>query len=225
MNLETKSVNHIILRDNMLESIKRAEFYKELRKIVAKKYKEHEDSFFKDPWIAFSFNGKKGYWNNKLEIAIPVQSSYDSLEQKYFDLPRCDLTEYGAKELFNKKSNCPNEILQGIKASKKSQKGHWIGYDGGSFCVETERHANWNDKDSIQIGVVKIDAENFKKNIISEKYSVIGNDIFKKIINILKESSITEISENKVERLAEVFSVDIKNIKNEIYKKFAKKYV
>ena len=38
MNLETKSVNHIILRDNMLESIKRAEFYKELRKIVAKKF-------------------------------------------------------------------------------------------------------------------------------------------------------------------------------------------
>lgn len=225
MNLETKSVNHIILRDNMLESIKRAEFYKELRKIVAKKYKEHEDSFFKDPWIAFSFNGKKGYWNNKLEIAIPVQSSYDSLEQKYFDLPRYNFIESDINILFGDKNTCPDEIMHGIMNSKKYDNCHWIGYDGGSFCVETERHANWNDKDSIQIGVVEIDAENFKKTIISEKYSIIGNDIFKKIINILKERSIIEISEDEVDALAEVLSVDIKNIKNEIDKKNANNYV
>ena len=66
MSNDTKAVSSVVLRDNILSQIKHAELYKTFREILTKKYKEKEQSFFNELWIAFSFKGQKGYWNKNV---------------------------------------------------------------------------------------------------------------------------------------------------------------
>ena len=82
MNYETKSVSQVVLRDkNLIEQIKQAELYKTFREILTKKLTE----CFNADWIAFSFNGQKGYWHRPTQIAVPVKSSYSKTSSKSFD--------------------------------------------------------------------------------------------------------------------------------------------
>lgn len=55
MNFETKSVNHVVLRDNILNQIEQEELYKTFKEILTKKY-EQKKKFFQEKWIAFALN-------------------------------------------------------------------------------------------------------------------------------------------------------------------------
>lgn len=225
MNFETKSVNHVVLRDNILNQIEHAELYKTFKEILTKKYEEQEKAFFKENWIAFSLNSKKGYWNKSLQVAVAVQSVYDKLEQAYFEIECTAMPENIIVELFDSKSKCPDEIMTGIKASKTCQKGHWIGYNGGSFCVETERFANWNDNDSVQVGVVSITKKDFKENILSEKYEILTDTVMKQAVSVLKQRSVADISEEDIDRLLVIFNVNREEITEDVHNKVMNNFV
>ncbi len=225
MNYETKSVSQVVLRDNILEQIKHAELYKTFREILTPKYEAQETAFFKEKWIAFSLNGKKGYWNKELQVAVPVQCIYAVLEDTYFEIECAELSEETIVALFDRESNCPNEIMQGIKASQACQDGHWVGFDGGSFCVETERYANWNDSDSVQVGFVDISEEDFIEAILSEKYKILTDDTLKQAVSVLKQRPISDVSEEDIDRLIDIFKVDRKKITKEVQDKVMKNFV
>lgn len=216
MKNKTKSVSHVVLRDNVLEQIKHAELYKTLRNILTKKYKVQEDNFFGEQWIAFSFKGQKGYWNKTLQTAVPVQKVYRKTEEKYFEISSSVMSEYDCVNLFNSKSKCPDEIVKGIKSSVSYNNGHWIGYNGGSFCMETERYANWNDNDSVKVGIVKISSNDFKKGILSGKYDILTDNVLKAAVSVLKQRSVAEVSENEIDMLVTIFDIDRKAVTNEV---------
>ena len=194
MKQETKSVSRVVLRDNILDQIKHAEFYKTFREMLASEYKEQEQAFFKGTWIEFSLNNKKGCWNKKSQVAVPVQNVYAKLADTYFDIECAEITEETIVSLFDSKSECSDEIMQGIKASQAFQDGHWIGFAGGSFCVETERYSNWNDTDSVQVGYVSIKTKEFKQAILSRKYEILTDDTLKQAVAVLKQRSVAEVS-------------------------------
>lgn len=225
MNYETKSVSQVVLRDNILEQIKHAELYKTFREILTPKYEAQETAFFKEKWIAFSLNGKKGYWNKGLQVAVPVQCIYAVLEDTYFEIECAELSEETIVALFDSESNCPNEIMQGIKASQSCQDGHWVGFDGGSFCVETERYANWNDSDSVKVGFVDISEEDFMEAILSEKYEILTDETLKQAVSVLKQRRVSDVSEEDIDRLLDIFKVDRKKITKEVHDKVMKNFV
>ena len=115
--------------------------------------------------------------------------------------------------------------MLGIKASKKTQNGHWIGFDGGSFCVETERYANWNDADSVHVGFVNISKEDFMEAILSEKYEILTDDTLKQAVSVLKQRRVSDISEEDIDRLLDIFKVDRKKITKEVHDKVKKNFV
>lgn len=222
---ETKSVSRVVLRDNILDQIKHAELYKTFREILTSKYNVQKQAFFNETWIEFSLNGKTGYWNKEVQVAVPVQSSYSELAESYFDIQCAEITEETIVSLFDSKSECPNEILTGIKASKKFQKGHWIGFAGGSFCVETERYANWNDTDSVQVGYVGISEDDFIEKILSEKYEILTDDTLKQAVAVLKQRSVSEVSEKDIDRLLKIFKIDRKEIEKEVNDRVMKNFI
>lgn len=217
----TKQVKKVVLRDNVLKNIIHAELYKVFRERLNSAYEEREKNFFSDKWILFSLNGEKGCWNREKKYALPVQSKYGELKDKYFDISCVKLTASDVETLFGK--DCPAELMNGIKSSNSFENGHWVGFDRGSYCVETGRFSNWNDDDSVQIGAVSISRDNFKKSILSGKYEVINNDIFKNAVSLLKERNITDtgnkttiISEQEVDTLLEILKLDRKEIEKEV---------
>lgn len=222
---ETKSVSRVVLRDNILDQIKHAELYKTFKEMLTARYNAQEQAFFKETWIAFSLNGKKGYWNKEVQVAVPVQCIYAVLEENYFDIECAEITEETIVSLFDSESECPDEIMQGIKASQSFQNGHWIGFTGGSFCVETERYANWNDTDSVQVGYVSINEENFIEAILSEKYEILTDETLKQAIAVLKQRSVAEVSEEDIDSLLKIFKIDRKKIEKEVNDKVMKNFV
>ena len=225
MKLETKPVSKVVLRDNILEQIKHEELYKTLREILTNKYDLQEKAFFKSEWVPFFYNSIKGYWNKYYEAAIPVQSKYSQLGDTYFGVKSSPMPEEVIVGLFDSYSNCPAEIMKGIKDSKKFNGEHWVGFDGGSFCVESERYSNWNDNDSVQVGVVKISAADFKQGIRSQKYKVYNDDILKKAVILLKERSMAELPEKEVDLFVRLFAVDSEKVKKEVDDRVMKNYV
>ncbi|MDD6084218.1 MAG: hypothetical protein PUB89_15525 [Oscillospiraceae bacterium] len=222
---ETKSVSRVVLRDNILDQIKHAELYKTFREMLTPKYNAQEQAFFKETWIAFSLNGKKGYWNKEVQVAVPVQCIYAVLEDNYFDIECAEITEETIVSLFDSESECPDEIMQGIKASQSFQNGHWIGFTGGSFCVETERYANWNDTDSVQVGYAGISEDDFIEAILSEKYEILTDDTLKQAVAVLKQRSVAEVSEEDIDSLLKIFKIDRKKIEKEVNDKVMKNFV
>ena len=225
MSNDTKAVSSVVLRDNILSQIKHAELYKTFREILTKKYKEKEQSFFNELWIAFSFKGQKGYWNKNVNGAIPVQRVYRKIEPSYFELNSFVMSEKVVVKLFDSKSKCPSDIVQGIKSSVSLNNEHWIGYSGGSFCIETERYANWNDDDSVHIGIVNISSSDFKKSILSGKYDILTDNVLKQAVSVLKERNVSEISENEVDRLIDIFDIDRGKITKEVHDKVMNNFV
>lgn len=247
----TKQVNKVVLRDNVLKNVIHAELYKTFREKVKSEYDEIEEDYFSDEWIKFAlydtlhdedgFHITKifGYWNQETGCAIPVQAYYgnkEDLKDNYFGIQRTDYNEYSVKTLFN--DTCPDEIMNGIKASKTFEGGHWIGFGSYSYCVEEERYANWNDNDSIQVGVVEISQEDFKKAILSQKYEIPTNVLeerllsianflrnmkFTKAVSVIKERSILStsdktkcVSEQDIDELLDILDMDRAVIEKEV---------
>lgn len=235
----TKQVNKVVLRDNVLKNVIHAELYKTFREKVKSEYDEIEKDYFSDEWIKFALKDEVGYWNQETGCAIPVQAYYgnkEDLKDSYFGIQRTDYNEYIVKMLFD--DTCPYEIMNGIRESKTFEGGHWIGFGSYSYCVEEERYANWNDNDSIQVGVVEISQEDFKKAILSQKYKIstsllkwlslsgeefLRNMKFKKAVSIIKERSILStsdktkcVSEQDIDKLIDTLSIDRAEIEKEV---------
>lgn len=235
----TKQVDKVVLRDNVLKSVIHAELYKTFREKVKSEYDKIEEDYFSDEWIKFALKDEVGYWNQKTGCAIPVQAYYgnkEDLKDNYFGIQRTDYNEDSVNYLFD--DACPEEIMNGIKASKTFEGGHWIGFGSYSYCVEEERYANWNDNDSIQVGVVEISQEDFKKAILSQKYKIptrglevrllssgdlFRNMKFKKAISVIKERSILStsdkakcVSEQDIDKLLDILNFDRAVIEKEV---------
>lgn len=212
----TKQVDKVVLRDNVLKNVIHAELYKTFREKVKSEYDEIEEDYFSDEWIEFALKNEIGYWNQETGCAIPVQAYYgnkEDLKDNYFGIQRTDYNEDSVKTLFN--DTCPEEIMDGIKASKTFEGGHWIGFGSYSYCVEEERYANWNDNDSIQIGVVEISRKEFKKAILERKYEILTDTTFKKAVSVIKERSILStsdkakcVSEQDIDELLDILNMD-----------------
>ena len=235
----TKQVDKVVLRDNVLKNVIHAELYKTFREKVESEYDEIEKDYFSDEWIKFVLKDEVGYWNQETGCAIPVQAYYgnkEDLKDNYFGIQRTDYNEDSVKTLFN--DTCPYEIMNGIRESKTFEGGHWIGFGSYSYCVEEERYANWNDNDSIQVGVVEISQEDFKKAILSQKYEIptnfldelllsgeefSRNEIFKKAVSVIKERSILStsdktkcVSEQDIDKLLDILNMDRAVIEKEV---------
>ena len=220
----TKQVDKVVLRDNVLKNVIHAELYKTFREKVKSEYDEIEEDYFSDEWIKFALKDEVGYWNQGIGCAIPVQAYYgnkEDLKDNYFGIQRTDYNEYSVKTLFN--DTCPEEIMDGIKASKTFEGGHWIGFGSYSYCVEEERYANWNDNDSIQIGVVEISRKEFKKAILERKYEILTDTTFKKAVSVIKERSILStsnktkcVSEQDIDKLLDILNMDRAVIEKEV---------
>lgn len=232
----TKQVDKVVLRDNVLKNVIHAELYKTFREKVKSEYDKIEEDYFSDEWIEFALKDEVGYWNQGIGRAIPVQAYYgnkEDLKDNYFGIQRTDYNEYSVNYLFN--DTCPDEIMNGIKASKTFEGGHWIGFGSYSYCVEEERYANWNDNDSIQVGVVEISQEDFKKAILSQKYEILANSWpwsvekllrngrFKDAVSVIKERSILStsdktkcVSEQDIDKLLDILKMDRAAIEKEV---------
>lgn len=232
----TKQVDKVVLRDNVLKNVIHAELYKTFREKVKSEYDEIEEGYFSDEWIKFALKDEVGYWNQKTGCAIPVQAYYgnkEDLKDNYFGIQRTDYNEDSVKTLFN--DTCPYEIMNGIRESKTFEGGHWIGFGSYSYCVEEERYANWNDNDSIQVGVVEISQEDFKKAILSRKYEIsedncpwsvekfLRNGRFKNAVSVIKERSILStsdkakcVSEQDIDELLDILNMDRAEIEKEV---------
>lgn len=220
----TKQVDKVVLRDNVLKNVIHAELYKTFREKVKSEYDKIEEDYFSDEWIKFALKGEFGYWNQGLGCAIPVQAYYgnkEDLKDNYFGIQRIDYNEDSVNYLFN--DACPKEIMDGIKASKTFEGGHWIGFGSYSYCVEEERYANWNDNDSIQVGVVEISRKEFKKAILERKYEILTDTTFKKAVSVIKERSILStsdkakcVSEQDIDKLLDILNMDRAVIEKEV---------
>lgn len=220
----TKQVDKVVLRDNVLKNVIHAELYKTFREKVKSEYDKIEEGYFSDAWIKFALKDEVGYWNQGIGCAIPVQAYYgnkEDLKDNYFGIQRTDYNEDSVKTLFN--DTCPYEIMKGIRESKTFEGGHWIGFGSYSYCVEEERYANWNDNDSIQIGVVEISRKEFKKAILERKYEILTDTTFKKAVSVIKERSILStsdkakcVSEQDIDKLLDIFNMDRAEIEKEV---------
>lgn len=220
----TKQVDKVVLRDNVLKNVIHAELYKTFREKVKSEYDEIEEDYFYDEWIKFALKDEVGYWNQGIGCAIPVQAYYgnkEDLKDNYFGIQRTDYNEYSVNYLFD--DVCPEEIMNGIKASKTFEGGHWIGFGSYSYCVEEERYANWNDNDSIQVGVVEISRKEFKKAILERKYEILTDTTFKKAVSVIKERSILStsdktkcVSEQDIDKLLDILNMDRAVIEKEV---------
>ena len=165
----TKQVNKVVLRDNVLKNVIHAELYKTFREKVKSEYDRVEKNYFSAKGIKFSYDKVSACYYTAKEVAVILEKN--TLKDTYLDIKRIDLNEHSVSDLFGK--YCPDEVLALIKEGKSFEGGHWIGFGSYSYCVEEERYANWNDNDSIQIGVVEISRKEFKKAILERKYEII----------------------------------------------------
>lgn len=227
LNNCTRAVDKIILSGNVLNKTIHVELYKTFRNVLEKSYKEIEDKFFSQQWIKFALGSEVAYWNSNTSYAIVVKSRYEGANENrkvYFGKHTTEFHKNNIEELFGK--SCPSEIMKGIAASKSYDGGHWIGFGKYSYCPEEKRYASWNDDDSIVVDAVKIDIHEFKKNILSEKYTIFEMEIFQKAVGLLKERCILEgvepsktISEKEVDNLLSILKIDKTKIEDEVTKK------
>lgn len=225
----TKPIKKVIIRDNILKIIYHRELYNTFREKLNRMYSVLESKYFSAKWIKFAFNGEIGYWNNKTFLAVPVQTKYQRLKEKYFGIERTEISDFEVKALFNKQ--CPEEIMQGINASKNRFSKHWIMYNAGSYCIESKEFASWIDGDSIRVGVVGITPENFKKAILSQMYAILTDDVFKNVVKMLNDRSIIEtndktkcITEQEIDSLVEFFELDRNKIEKEVSEQVMSNY-
>ena len=215
----TKQVNKVVLRDNVLKNVIHAELYKTFREKVKSEYDKVEKNYFSANGIVFSYNKVSACYYAAKEVAVILEKS--TLKDTYLDIKRIDLNEHSVADLFGK--SCPDEVLALIKEGKSFEGGHWIGFGSYSYCVEEERYANWNDNDSIQVGVVEISRKEFKKAILERKYEILTDTTFKKAVSVIKERSILStsdktkcVSERDIDKLLDILNMDRAEIEKEV---------
>lgn len=204
--MDTRQVNKIILRDNVLKDVIHAELYRTFREILDKKYKE---TFLSVKWIPFTKNGCKAWYCTKCKIAIPVQINYNAdYQEKYLGLARHLIDASEAAIIYG--SDCPNEIMNGIKNSRTYSNKHYVGLvDNSSICIENINEiVSWNDCDSVKVGSVYIGTNDFLYNYLP-KCTEIPNDTLKKAVKILNGKMIKEeAAELTIYKLTEIFGLD-----------------
>ena len=136
----TRQVDKVVLRDNVLENVLHAELYKTLREMLYENYREMEKKYFQKDSICFLCGKTTAYYYTEKRVAVILEKG--TIQEFYLDLKRKHLDKKAVVDLFGKK--CPSDILQYIKTGKKYGEGHWIGFENGSYCVETERFADWS---------------------------------------------------------------------------------
>ena len=215
----TKQVNKVVLRDNVLKNVIHAELYKTFREKVKSEYDKVEKNYFSANGIRFSYNKVSACYYAAKEVAVILEKN--TLKDTYLDIKRIDLNEHSVADLFGK--SCPDEVLALIKEGKSFEGGHWIGFGSYSYCVEEERYANWNDNDSIQVGVVEISRKEFKKAILERKYEILTDTTFKKAVSVIKERSILStsdktkcVSEQDIDKLLDILDMDRAVIEKEV---------
>lgn len=217
---ETKSVSHVVLKDDLLESI----ITKEVRKKLCILIRMRIDSFFMQLWIGFSNDGQKGYWNSKAQCAIPVQPNYHQYKSDYFGFNRIDITEEQVKILFGKGSSCPQEIINGIKASKSYGNKHFVGYINGSFGIEDKSFVGWNDSDSVKVGIVPIRTVDFKALVLKKQFLIYDKQM-KSAIDILNNRTVEDLSNIDIWKLSNIFEINVEIIKNEVAEQIRNNFV
>lgn len=215
----TKQVNKVVLRDNVLKNVIHAELYKTFREKVKSEYDKVEKNYFSANGIRFSYNKVSACYYAAKEVAVILEKN--TLKDTYLDIKRIDLNEHSVADLFGK--SCPDEVLALIKEGKSFEGGHWIGFGSYSYCVEEERYANWNDNDSIQVGVVEISRKEFKKAILERKYEILTDTTFKNAVSVIKERSILStsdktkcVSEQDIDKLLDILNMDRAVIEKEV---------
>lgn len=215
----TKQVDKVVLRDNVLKNVIHAELYKTFREKVKSEYDKVEKNYFSANGIKFSYNKVSACYYAAKEVAVILEKN--TLQDTYLDIKRIDLNEHSVADLFGK--SCPDEVLALIKEGKSFEGGHWIGFGSYSYCVEEERYANWNDNDSIQVGVVEISRKEFKKAILERKYEILTDTTFKKAVSVIKERSILStsdkakcVSEQDIDKLLDILNFDRAVIEKEV---------
>ena len=215
MSLETKSVSEVILSDKQLELIKHTELYKSLRKEVLKEYRKLEDEFFSQPWIAFTANGEKGYWNSQTKLAVPVLPNYDDTHSSYFGYKSYPLTKNEVLALFGTDSGCPDEIMKGIKVSDRSGY-HYIAYNGGHFRFTNNFSSNYNSDSAIRVYPAKINKSTFISEIRSGEFKAANNYTMYQAVSLLRNRPIAELSENDIDSLVGLLYIDKESIINKV---------
>lgn len=215
----TKQVYKVILRDNVLKKVIHAEFYKSLRQKAKSIYDELEKKYFSAPVIKFSRGSITVLYYTQKQFGIIIAKK--SLQDSYLDIKCAVLNEKRIVDIFGK--NCPAEILNEIKKGKSFNNGHWVGFDKGSYCVETGQFSNWNDDDSIQVAVLPIPMQDFKNAILSQNYTILTNSTLQKAVDLLKQRSITEtankseyITEAEVDKLIPILDIDRNAIQKQV---------
>jgi len=215
---KTKQVKKAVLSGDILKEA----IYQKYKDILKEEYDRREKEFFNQEWIAFFCYGYEGYWNKSEQIAIPVQDNYDSLLGISFG-NRVNVNLDTAKALFGR--NCPNEIKKGILASYSYDKYHYIGFIGGSYCIENGNTVDWNDGDSIKVETYSKNYTDFKKAILSQEYKILTDDVFKKAVALLKKRSVYELEEKEIDKLINIFGFDKEKITEEAKKRIMNNFV
>lgn len=223
----TRQVDKVVLRDDVLGNVLHAELYKTLREMLYENYREMEKKYFQKDSICFLCGKTTAYYYTEKRVAVILEKG--TIQEFYLDLKRKHLDKKAVVDLFGKK--CPSDILQYIKTGKKYGEGHWIGFENGSYCVETERFADWNDGDSVQVGVVDIGSVDFQNAVRTQKYQILDYEIFQKVIKLLKNRSILEtedkskcLSEKEIDRLQTILGLNRTQIEIEVSKKLASNF-
>lgn len=223
INNRTKQVNKVVLQGSVLNTFIHIEIYKRLRENLNTKYKEIESKFFNENWIKFSCGSEQGYWNKQTSLAIRIQEVYNYWNENYFGYKCIKLDKGTVKKMFNE--TCPSEIMSGIISSNSYYGCHYISIDNGFYIIE---HNNFDEnsyysRHSINVGVINISANEFKKSILSQKFRILENDVFRKAVELLKERSILEtddkekcISEQEVDRLITILDIDRESIEKTV---------
>jgi len=209
----TKQISKVLLCDNVLRKVIRAEVYKKLRDSAVSAYTKAEEEFFSYYWIPFTHSDNKGYYNTRYNVAVPAQSSYAELKEKYFNRECSPVTKEVAENIFDK--NCPQEILGGIAASKSKNGGHWVGNNESAYCIETGQHSTAHIDDVIPLGIVHISLSDFKKSILAQSYRIDTDKLFAKAAEISGDKSLDRLSENEVDELISLFGIDREKIEKQ----------
>lgn len=221
--ITTKQVNQVVLRDNVLKNVIYAELYRTFREILTKKYDQKKKEFFSQKWIAFSMDGQKGYWNSATHLIVPVQSNYYSYQSSHFGISRIDIDLDQTRAMFG--SDCPGEIMNGINNSDAYYGKHYVSYNAGSWVVENGNTVSWrNNSSSVQVGVVPMSPTNFRKKILSQKYAILTDKVFKQAVAVLRERSISDIEEAEINQLVLIFNLDRATIINQVIDKIKNHY-
>lgn len=244
-NNRTKQVKKVVLRDNVLKNVIHAELYKTFREVLNKKYHEeilsvkwipftkdnqkawycteceivipvqsNYNEHYKDTYLGIKkciINKEQAlilydsYCPSEIMMAIKNSRTYNSKHFIGFGYDNTNgITNAGesviVKDAFNRETIVKSEY-----------------FVCGSICLEDSNNvADWNDKDSIKVGTVKIEHQDFLNNYLSSIcYESLSGKLHD-IVMILDGDIISETSESKINRIVKILNIDRAKIEKEV---------